>query len=106
MSNNINNFKRFLEKKSDGVRIDRKEGKAFWDMSTSPNETTYTGFLEFAYSTKVSGDYIYLDRSTASDIVSRLNWMESKIKRLIKRERIMALLLAVSSTIAVLGWLT
>ncbi|MEM3712170.1 MAG: hypothetical protein QXR97_01330 [Thermoproteota archaeon] len=106
MSNSINNFRRFLEKKSEGIRIDRKEGKAFWDVPASPSETTYTGFLEFAYSTNLSGDYVYLDRSTAFDIVNRLNWMESRIRNLIKRERIMVLMLAISSTIAVLGWLT
>lgn len=106
MSDSINTFRRFLEKKSEGIRIDRKEGKAFWDVPVSPSETTYTGFLEFAYSTNLSGDYVYLDRSTAFDIVNRLNWMESKIRSMVKRERVMALLLIVSSTIAVLGWLT
>ncbi|MEM2261716.1 MAG: hypothetical protein QXR44_06130 [Thermoproteota archaeon] len=105
MSHNIDNFRKFLEKKSRGIRINRKEGKAFWEVSTK-GEATYTGFLEFAYSTKSSGDYVYLDRSTAFDIVNRLNWMESKIRSLIKRERIMILLLIASSTIAVLGWLT
>ena len=99
-------FRRFLEKKSEGVRIDRKEGKAFWDVPTSPSEASYTDFLEFAYSTNTSGDYVYLDRSTAFDIVRRLNWMECRVRSLTRKMRIMALLLAVSSTIAVWGWLT
>ncbi|MBO3769757.1 MAG: hypothetical protein QXS51_02395 [Thermoproteota archaeon] len=106
MSDSVNTFRRFLEKKSEGIRIDRKEGKAFWDVPVNSSEANYTGFLEFAYSTNLSGDYVYLDRSTAFEIVNRLNWMESKIKRLVKRERIMILLLSAVLIIAVLGWLT
>ncbi|MEM4609499.1 MAG: hypothetical protein QW190_01220 [Thermoproteota archaeon] len=62
--------------------------------------------MEFAYSNKTSGDYIYLERSTAFDILDRMNWMERKIKSLTMRLRILFILLTVSMIAAAWGWLS
>lgn len=99
-------FKKFLEEKSANIKVERQGQRISWDEEVKRDKYSFTGFLEFAYSNKTSGDYIYLDRSTAFDILDRMNWMERKIKSLSMRLRILFLLLTVSTIAAAWGWLS
>ncbi|MCX8183208.1 MAG: hypothetical protein N3F08_02120 [Crenarchaeota archaeon] len=98
-------FKKFLEEKSAKIKVERQGQRISWDEEVKRDKYSFTGFLEFAYSNKTSGDYIYLDRSTAFDILDRINWMDRKIKSLSMRIRILFLLLMVSLIAAAWGWL-
>ncbi|NHV99710.1 MAG: hypothetical protein HA496_08735 [Thaumarchaeota archaeon] len=99
-------FRKFLEEKSAKIKVERQGQRISWDEEVKKDKHSFTGFLEFAYSNRASGDYIYLDRSTAFDIVDRINWMETRIKRLTIRLKILLLLLIASLLAAVWGWLT
>lgn len=98
-------FRKFLEEKSANIKVERQGRRISWDEEVKRDKYSFTGFLEFAYSNKTSGDYIYLDRSTAFDILDRINWMERRIKSLMLRLRILFLLLIVSLAAAAWGWL-
>jgi hypothetical protein len=98
-------FRKFLEAKSADTKVERQEGRISWDEDIMKEKQSFTGFLEFAYSNKTSGEYVYLDRSTAFDILDRINWMENRIKKLNKRVKILILLLITVSLVAVGGWL-
>jgi len=95
-----------LEEKSANTKVERQGQRISWDEEVRKDKYSFTGFLEFAYSNKASGDYIYLDRSTAFDILDRINWMERKIKSLSMRLKILFLLMAISLIAAAWGWLT
>jgi len=99
-------FRKFLEEKSANIKVERQGQRISWDEEVKKDKYSFTGFLEFAYSNKTSGDYIYLDRSTAVDILDRMNWMERKIKSLSIRLKILFLLLMASLLVAAWGWLT
>jgi hypothetical protein len=99
-------FRKFLEEKSANIKVERQGQRISWDEEVKKDKYSFTGFLEFAYSNKTSGDYIYLDRSTAFDILDRMNWMERKIKSLSIRLKILFLLLMASLLVAAWGWLT
>ncbi|MGB9717476.1 MAG: hypothetical protein ACPL4E_03415 [Thermoproteota archaeon] len=99
-------FRKFLEEKSANIKVERQGQRISWDEEVKKDKYSFTGFLEFAYSNKTSGDYIYLDRSTAFDILDRINWMERKIKSLSMRLKILFLLLMASLLAAAWGWLT
>jgi hypothetical protein len=99
-------FRKFLEEKSAKIKVERQGQRISWDEEIKKDKYSFTGFLEFAYSNKTSGDYIYLDRSTAFDILDRMNWMERKIKSLGIRLKILFLLLMASLLVAAWGWLT
>lgn len=98
-------FRKFLEEKSAKIKVERQGQRISWDEEIKKDKYSFTGFLEFAYSNKTSGDYIYLDRSTAFDILDRMNWMERKIKSLGIRLKILFLLLMASLLVAAWGWL-
>lgn len=74
-------FKKFLEAKSTGVKVERQGGRISWDEEIMKDKRSFIGFLEFAYSDKKSGEFIYLDRSTTFDVLERINWLENKIRR-------------------------
>ena len=95
-----------MEEKSAKIKVERQGQRISWDEEIKKDKYSFTGFLEFAYSNKTSGDYIYLDRSTAFDILDRMNWMERKIKSLGIRLKILFLLLMASLLVAAWGWLT
>ncbi|MEM2930362.1 MAG: hypothetical protein QW797_05830 [Thermoproteota archaeon] len=99
-------FRKFLEEKSANIRVERQGHRISWDEDIKKDKYSFTGFLEFAYSNKTSGDYIYLDRSTAFDVVDRISWMERKIKSLSVRLKILFFLLVISLLVAAWGWLT
>jgi hypothetical protein len=99
-------FKRFLEEKSTNVKVERRGETISWEESVESGKNSFTGFLEFAYSKKTSGEYIYLDRSTAFDILDRINWMDGKIRSMQKRLKILTLLLLITFLFAAWGWLT
>lgn len=99
-------FRKFLETKSANTKVERNERRISWDEEIMKEKQAFTGFLEFAYSNKTSGDYVYLDRSTAFDVLDRINWMEKRIKNLDKRVRMLILLLITISIVAAWGWLT
>lgn len=99
-------FRKFLEEKSAKIKVERQGQRISWDEEVKKDKYSFTGFLEFAYSNKTSGDYIYLDRSTAFDILDRIDWMEKKIKSLSMRLKILFLLLMASLLAAAWGWLT
>ncbi|MBO3840001.1 MAG: hypothetical protein QXN75_01775 [Thermoproteota archaeon] len=99
-------FRRFLKEKSLNIKVGRYGEIISWEESVESGKHSFTGFLEFAYSKKTSGEYIYLDRSTAFDILDRINWMDGKIKSLRKRLRILTLLLLLALMFAAWGWLT
>ena len=94
-----------MEEKSAKIKVERQGQRISWDEEIKKDKYSFTGFLEFAYSNKTSGDYIYLDRSTAFDILDRMNWMERKIKSLGIRLKILFLLLMASLLVAAWGWL-
>ncbi|MGQ9596780.1 MAG: hypothetical protein ACUVUS_05215 [Thermoproteota archaeon] len=98
-------FKKFLEAKSTGVKVERQGGRISWDEEIMKNKRSFTGFLEFAYSDKKSGEFIYLDRSTAFDVLERINWLENKMRSLSRKTKILSILFMVVSLIAVWGWL-
>ncbi|MEM2941028.1 MAG: hypothetical protein QW304_05705 [Thermoproteota archaeon] len=99
-------FRKFLEVKSANTKVERQGGRISWDEEIVKGRQSFSSFLEFAYSNKPSGDYIYLDRSTAFDVLDRISWMERRIKKLSIRVKILIALLTVVSLVAAWGWLT
>jgi hypothetical protein len=99
-------FKRFLKEKSANIKVERRGESISWEEDVREHRHSLTSFLEFAYSKKTSGEYVYLDRSTAFDILDRINWMDGRIRSLKKRLKIISLLWLTSLLIAAWGWLT
>ncbi|MGQ9478701.1 MAG: hypothetical protein ACUVQ0_01605 [Thermoproteota archaeon] len=99
-------FRRFLERKSAKTKVERYGGRISWEEELRRDKYSFAGFLEFVYSDRKTGDYIYLDRSTAFDVLERMDWMERKIKSLSRKLRILLILLIVVCLAAVGGWLT
>lgn len=98
-------FRRFLEAKSANTKVKRQRGRIAWEEEIIKSRQSFSSFLEFAYSDKPPGDYIYLDRGTAFDVLDRINWMDKKIKSLSRRMKILFMLLIVISLVAAWGWL-
>lgn len=99
-------FRKFLKEKSTNIKVERHGETISWEESVESGKHSFTGFLEFAYSKKTSGEYIYLDRSTAFDILDRISWMDRKIRSMQRRLKILTLLLLIILLFTAWGWLT
>jgi len=90
-----NFFERFLEDKSKKVNVRRENEIIAWDEGNEEiiRETKLTHFLDFLYSESTQGNLFYVEKSTALDIIERINWLEENVKKLRNRTKILSLAL-------------
>jgi hypothetical protein len=102
-------FIQYLQEQASRVKHET-EGNVFkWEEDPRDYSETHlksADFLDVMYSEGETSKFVYMDRSTALDIVDRLKWGEAKIKSLNGRLKLMYIVALIFGLIALWGIFT